>query len=100
MQRKTLLTLILICFSFLSSTASADSDSERENLSRIIREIDYLIGEVSNIKKDAPDNQRINFEYNMLIDDLIKVRQGISDHINSSLDASRPIKPLNGVYSR
>ncbi len=96
MMRKT---LIIIAFMF-SMPAFADIDSERQNLHRIMREIDFLIGEIKTIKADAPGNTRIKFEYNLLSSDLLKIRHGISDHINGSLDASRPIEPIHGIYKR
>ena len=91
----------LIIFTLLISPAAfADTDSENQNLSRIMREVEYLISEVNVIKADAPRDTRIRFEYDLLIEDLLKVRHGIADHVNGSLDASRPIKPINGIYRR
>ncbi len=102
MARKITTTLIicLSIFSLFSTNIYADSDSERENLARITKEIDFLIGEVNAIAKDAPANTRIQFRYDLLREDLIRMKQGISDHINGSLDASRPITPMNAVYRR
>lgn len=92
---------MLIVFALLFSTSTfADTDSERENLARIVKEINFLIGEVKAIEADAPENTRIRFAYDLLREDLILMRQGISNHINGSLDATRPTKPLHGIYQR
>lgn len=96
----TILFFAMACSSQLASAGNTPEELERENLTRVIREVDYLIDEVKKIEKSAQNNNRVQFQYKLLIDDLIKVRQGVADHVNQSLDAARPIKPLNGVYGR
>lgn len=96
----TIIFITLACGSTLVAAANTPEELERENLTRIIREVDYLIDEVKKIEKSAQNNNRVQFQYQLLIDDLIKIRQGVADHVNGSLDAARPIKSLNGVYGR
>lgn len=96
----TILFITLACGIRFATAANTPEELERENLTRIIREVDYLIDEVKKVEKSAQNNNRVQFQYKLLIDDLIKIRQGVADHVNGSLDAARPIKPLNGVYGR
>jgi RAQPRD family integrative conjugative element protein len=77
---------------------NADTDLERNNLAKLVQEIDYLMTRVNDIQQDAPGNQRITFHYDTLKNDLNMIRVGINDHINQSIKAGRDLKPLSGQY--
>lgn len=76
----------------------ADVDLERSNLAKLVKEIDYLMTRVEDIKQDVPAKQRITFHYETLKEDLNLIRVGINDHISQSLKAGRNLKPLSGQY--
>lgn len=90
----------VIAMSLVSLPAFADIDLERANLARMIREIEFLIGETKTMEAQAPDSVRIRFRYDLLREDLIRMRQAIADHINDSLDSARPVEPLHQMYRR
>ena len=97
----TSLTKILAVFSLLfllQSPLLADADLERTNLAKLVHEIDFLIHRVDQIKRGSGDHQNLKFHYNILAEDLKKVRAGINSHINQTLHAGRIIKPLTGHY--
>jgi len=86
--------LLTLCM----NSVNADADLERNNLAKLVQEIDYLMARVDDIQQDSPGNQRITFHYDTLKNDLNMIRVGINDHINQSLKAGRDLKPLSGQY--
>ncbi len=80
------------------NSVNADIDLERNNLAKLVEEIDYLMTRVNDIQQDSPGNQRITFHYDTLKNDLNLIRVGINDHINQSLKAGRDLRPLSGQY--
>ena len=78
----------------------ADADGELETLARIIHELealDPLIGEaVSQANPDA----RIRFNYAWLRHDLVKIQQGLQEHIDAPRSEPRTFPPLRGDYRR
>lgn len=99
MSQLTKTTLVpVFLLTFCMNSANADADLERNNLAKMVQEIDYLMTRVGDIQQDAPVNQRITFHYDTLKNDLNMIRVGINDHINQSLKAGRDLKPLSGQY--
>ncbi|MBT3724194.1 MAG: conjugal transfer protein [Gammaproteobacteria bacterium] len=96
------LTILKLVSAFLltlfMNLLNADTDLERNNLAKLVQEIDYLMTRVNDIQQDAPGNQRITFHYDTLKNDLNMIRVGINDHINQSIKAGRDLKPLSGQY--
>jgi RAQPRD family integrative conjugative element protein len=90
----------ILILSLVTPVALADVDLERANLARMIREIEFLLAETKTMEAQAPDNVRIRFRYDLLREDLIRMRQAIADHINDSLDSARPVEPLHQMYRR
>ena len=91
---------VVIALSLVTPAALADVDLERANLARMIREIEFLISETKTMEAQAPDNVRIRFRYDLLREDLIRMRQAVADHLNDSLDSARPVEPLHQMYRR
>jgi RAQPRD family integrative conjugative element protein len=86
--------LLTLCM----NSVNADADLERNNLAKLVQEIDYIMTRVDDIQQDASVNHRITFHYDTLKNDLNMIRVGINDHINQSLKAGRDLKPLSGQY--
>ncbi|MBT7208965.1 MAG: conjugal transfer protein [Gammaproteobacteria bacterium] len=99
MSQLTITTLVsAFLLTLCMNSVNADADLERNNLAKLVQEIDYLMTRVDDIQQDAPANQRITFHYDTLKSDLNMIRIGINDHINQSLKAGRDLKPLSGQY--
>jgi RAQPRD family integrative conjugative element protein len=82
----------------LQTPVRASDGLERSNLAKLVLEINFLISRVDQVKKEAPEEQRVRFHYDSLKTDLYKIRSGIYDHINQTLKAGRDLKPLSGHY--
>lgn len=77
--------------------ASADEDSEREQLARISYELQRLQSMVDEAGRRAPTGQRISFRYEWLKRDLALVQRGVDDHLDAPRQP-RVIPPLRGEY--
>ena len=99
MSQLTITTLVSVfLLTLCMNSVNADADLERNNLAKLVQEIDYLMTRVDDIQQGAPVNQRITFNYDTLKNDLNMIRVGINNHINQSLMAGRDLKPLSGQY--
>ncbi len=74
------------------------TDLERNQLAGLVKEIDFLLERVEAIRTDAPDQSRLHFQYGDLRQDLLRVREGISDYIDTDLRVGRDITPIQGSY--
>ncbi len=92
--------LVIFLLSITVNSATADSDLERSNLSKLASEIDFLINRVDKIQHTPNTDQRLIFNYQYLKTDLLKIRAGINDHLSKSLASGRSIEPLMGVYQK
>lgn len=90
---------IALLLVLISSSVYADqAEIERENLVKLVTEIDFLIDRVERVKHQGFDQSRLKFNYQALSDDLILIRGGINDHLIGSLRSGRVIEALNGNY--
>ncbi len=91
---------ILLVFVALTITATADADVESEQaaLSKLVKEIDFMILKINEIREDAPTQTRIKFNYSALSTDLENIRAGITDHIKGTLSTGRVIQPIKHQY--
>ena len=63
------------------------AELERANLAGLVKELDFLLERVEEIRIDAPDQSRLRFQYDDLKRDLLRMREGISDYIDADLRA-------------
>ena len=92
--------LVILLLSLPVNPTIADSDLERNNLSKLASEIDFLLDHVDKIRHTPITDQRLIFNYDYLKSDLLKIRAGINDHLNKSLASGRRIEPLMGDYQK
>lgn len=92
--RLTLLSILLLTHpGWVSAT-----DLERSRLAELVSEIDFLQKRVEEIRVDAPERNRLRFQYEDLKHDLALMRKGISDYIDADIREGRDITPLKGSY--
>ena len=92
---------IAVCLVGLQSPqAIADADAERETLARIIHELEQLRPLLVEAEAAADADARIRFRYDWLRRDLVRVRDGIQQHIDAPRAAPRAVTPLRGDYRR
>ncbi len=95
-MKKYFIALFLI---FISTGVCADqAEIERQNLVKLVTEIDFLVERVEQIKHQRFEQSRIKFSYQVLRDDLLLMRSGINDFLEGSLNQGRVIEPLKGNY--
>jgi len=78
--------------------AFADTDGERTALARITHELDALAPLIREAESQANPNDRIRFRYDWLRQDLLRIRQGIQQHIDVPRAEPRTFPPLRGDY--
>ena len=99
MQKKT--CAFCLCGTVLfTSSVFADRESELRELAKLIHEIDALTPLVESAEVQADPDARIRFQYAWLRQDLARVRQGISEHVNAPQSEPRRFPPLRGDYRR
>jgi len=75
------------------NSLQADADLERTNLAKLVREIDYLMSRVDQIKQDAGTNQRVVFHYDDLRLDLKKFDPGLTIISSNLLRPDESLSP-------
>ena len=78
----------------------ADADAEREALARLVHELEVLEPLIEEASRAADPDARIRFQYDWLRQDLVIVRRGIEDHLETPRAEPRPVPPLRGDYRR
>lgn len=97
-RRAWLLALLLGAGASLSAMPLAgDDETEREQLARIVHEIERLEVMVASAAQTAPTGQRVRFRYDWLQNDLRLLRMGITEHTDAPRQP-RPVPPLRGDY--
>jgi RAQPRD family integrative conjugative element protein len=84
---------------FVSLTASADLDIEREQLASISNELQLLQERVQAASRKADTTGRVRFQYEWLVRDLDLIRRGVDDHLDAPRQP-RVVTPLKGDYRR
>jgi RAQPRD family integrative conjugative element protein len=95
-----LLILGLIGISLPIRFAVADADGEGEALARVAHELEALEPLIREAESQANLDARIRFRYDWLRQDLLRVQQGIQDHIDAPWTEPRTFPPLRGDYRR
>jgi len=78
----------------------ADADGEREQLARVIHELQVLEPLLRAAQSQANPDARVRFRYDWLRQDLQRMRLGIQEHINAPRTQPRSFPPLRGDYRR
>ncbi len=81
-------------------SAIADVDGEREALARINHELQTISPLIDQAASQANPDARIQFQYDWLRQDLVRIRNGIQEHINTPRSEPRTFPPLRGDYRR
>ena len=80
--------------------ARADAEGEREQLARVIHELQAIEPLLRAAESQANPDARVRFRYDWLRQDLQRVRSGIQEHINAPRAEPRSFPPLRGDYRR
>lgn len=91
------LPLVIALLMPLSSFAG-DPDYEREILSGIKSELEYLMKRVALAEQQQPQNNRYRFRYDSLSKDLESITLGISEYLGKPQSIPREVKPLIKEY--
>jgi RAQPRD family integrative conjugative element protein len=78
----------------------ADAAGEREQLARVIHELQALEPLLRAAQSQANPDARVRFRYDWLRQDLQRMRLGIQEHINAPRTQPRSFPPLRGDYRR
>lgn len=94
-------TLLLVSFMCTPQPSIADIWAEREALAKIKSELASLEVLVMNAKMRSNSEDRTTFDYQVLLDDLRKVRSGISHHLTVPMEPVVPssIDVLSANYT-
>ena len=97
-------TLILLAGMFATviplHLARADAEGEREQLARVIHELQAVEPLLRAAQSQADPDARVRFRYDWLRQDLERVRLGVQDHIRAPRAEPRSFPPLRGDYRR
>ena len=98
---KKLNTLILVSIICLSQSANAEIWAERESIAKIELELAALESLVMTAKGQSNPEDRTTFNYQVLINDLRKIRSGIVNHLSAPMDPVVPstIEALSASYT-
>lgn len=81
-----------------SSVTLADPEGERAALARLVHELDALAPIIAEAQAQADQDANIRLEYAWLVDDLLRVRLGIREHLSVTREQPRTFPPLKGDY--
>lgn len=96
-----LMPFLLVSFLSAAPIALADVWAEREALAKIAAELAALEALVETAKKQSNSGDRTTFDYQVLLDDLRKVREGISHHLTVPMEPVVPstVDALSAEYT-
>ena len=100
MQIIQLLVLGLLTTLFPVQFAVADADGEWAALARISHELEAIEPLITEAASQANPDARIRFQYDWLRQDLIKIQNGVQEHIDAPRSEPRTFPPLRGDYRR
>ena len=95
---KKVIAVSILSVSLIS--LNADSETEREALTRLVQELQLLIPIVDRAERHAGPQRRVQFRYDWLRKDLERVSTGIRDYLEDSRLEPRVVEPLRGEYQR
>ena len=99
---RTIYSLAIGILGFLMPIHSsiADAEGEREVLARISHEIQAIRPLIDQAASQANSDARIQFQYDWLRQDLVRISHGIQEHIDTPRSEPRTFPPLRGDYRR
>lgn len=100
MKRQLWPSTFLILGLCVAPAAFADADAEREALAKIAHELEALEPLIREAESQANPDARIRLRYDWLRQDLLRVQQGIQEHIDVPRAEPRTFPPLRGDYRR
>ena len=95
MEFKIIITILLFS---ISSFVWADADGERVTLAKIIHELETLNPLITEAKAQSNPDSRIQFQYEWLALDILRMKSGIEEHIIAPRTQPRSFPPLKGDY--
>ena len=78
----------------------ADTDAEREALTRIVHELQLIDSLITKAQAQADNDARVRFQYDWLRQDMDMLKDGIQAHIDAPRAQPRSFPPLRGDYRR
>jgi RAQPRD family integrative conjugative element protein len=101
MINKKTLSLVSIIMAFQLNTAHADIWAERQALANIETELAALEALVMTARMRSNSSDRTTFDYELLIEDMRKIRSGIVNHLSVPMEpiAPRTIDALSSEYT-
>ncbi len=100
MKLNFIVTLILLVSSFSSFAVLADTDGERDALTKLIHELEALEPLVEEAESQADPSARPYHRFDLLRYDIHKVRSGIEEMLLPARIQPRSFPPLKGDYRR
>lgn len=82
----------------LTST-SAIPDRERELRTQIVRELEVIEDLIDRAEAETDPNARVRFRYDLLRNDLERVRVGVTSSLLPSRPEPRSFPPIGGDYT-
>lgn len=102
--RRPILTLAFALVACLTSATptrvSADTETERTELARLIHELEQIERLIQQAEAAADSTERIRFQYDWLRIDLARVKTGIREYLETVPLVPRTVTPLAGDYIR
>jgi len=80
--------------------ARADAEGEREQLARLIHELQAVEPLLRAAESQADPDARVRFRYDWLRQDLERVHSGVEEHLHAPRAEPRSFPPLRGDYRR
>lgn len=98
--RKRLVVALMGCLFFAGQSQAAGTASEQANVEIMIRELNALEA-VARRSIDLPKDgsQRYHFDYQRLVGDIARMRQGLQDYLTPSRAQPRDTTELSGQYT-
>ena len=91
--------LLLVTVTALFPTLTqADADGEREQLARLVHELEALQPLLKAAQSQADPDARIRFEHTWLAHELDRVKRGVEEHIKAPQTHPRQFPALQGDY--
>lgn len=83
----------------LSPSVFAVDEYEREELSRLLNELNYLDNIIVVAKNSGGEHGREQFDYTALEQDIQRIKNGIAQYLNTTKRDPRSVKKISGEYS-
>jgi len=90
--------LTLICLSLFSLEACSDQERENAILSGIKKELRIVMELIDEAENEKERQEKMNFQYDWLKEDVEKITQGIEDKISKAHLYPRRILEIKGDY--